>query len=232
MSLPKPYYQDDACTIYHGDCREVLRSVSEDVDLTLTDPPYGTGGWRRTGRGAGRNPAGGLVREAWDDGAVDWLALLPSEVVMTFWPAARTGSLLAAAEATGRPKHRTLYWRKPDPKPMFGGRTRWSVEPVWVLSPDGFVLKGGDDMFERSALRRGQPEYWGHPYQKPLALLSWLLAKTEASTVLDPFAGSGSTLVAAKGLGKKAICIEAEEAYAEIAAKRLAQEVLPLEVSS
>lgn len=227
-----PYYDRAGIQIWLGDNRDVLPSlVPGSVDLVLTDPPYGTGGWRRLEAGAGSNPSGSLVQEDWDDGALDWLSLVDAPVVATFWPPARTSLLLEAATARGLTKHRCLYWRKPDPKPLPGGRTRWSVEPIWVLAHDGFVLTGGDDMFELSALRRGVSAEWaGHPYQKPAALLRWLLAKFPAGVVLDPFAGVGSTLVAAKALGRPAIGVEQDERYCEIAARRLAQDALPLEV--
>lgn len=68
--------------------------------------------------------------------------------------------------------------------------------------------------------------FTGHPSQKPVKLLTSILKKTEAQTILDPFMGSGTTLVAAKNLNRKSIGIEIEEKYAEIAAKRLSQEVL------
>lgn len=224
----KPYFERDGITIYHGDCRDVL----PDFDgLVVTDPPYGTGGWRRHNSGQGGNPSGALVSEAWDDGAVDWVHLCRSPI-MTFWPAARTSFLLAAALSAGLVKHRCLYMRKRDPKPMPAGRVRWSVEPVWVLSQDGFCLYGGDDVMEASTPRVGRDAgATGHPYEKPISVMRWLIKKSPASPViLDPFMGSGTTLRAALDLGRKAIGIEIEERYCEIAARRLDQLVLPFEV--
>lgn len=228
-----PYFERGGVTIYHGRAEDVLPAVAGSYDLVLTDPPYGTGGWRRGVSGAGSNPAGTLVREDWDDGDVEWLHLVTADVVFTFWPAARTSLLLNAAHEAGLVKHRTLYWRKPDPKPLPGGRTRWSVEPIWVLSRDGFVLHTGDDVVECSALHPVRnAEHVGHPYQKPLVVLKWLLAKTGRTAVLDPFMGSGSTLVAARYMGMSAIGVEQDEHWCEVAANRLAHEVLPLEVTS
>lgn len=218
-----PYYQDDLVTIYHGDCREWM----PEADAIVTDPPYGTGGWRRPEAGAGSSPVAGLIREDWDDGAVEWLTFTPT---ITFWPAARTWALLARANEVGLTKHRAVYWQKPDPKPQVGGRTAWSVEPVWVLSSDGFVLYGDTDLYRESAIRANRnAEAVGHPYQKPESVMRWLVGKTRAGTILDPFAGSGSTLVAAKSLGRKSIGIEIEERYCEVAARRCSQEVLGLE---
>lgn len=225
-----PYFQDESCTIYHGDCRDYLSGLA--FDVIVSDPPYGTGGWRRTEAGAGSNPSGSLVREAWDSGAVDWVVLANGRPVLTFWPAARTFQLLAAAISAGLTKHRALYMRKLDPKPMPAGRTRWSTEPIWVLSEDGFVLYGGDDVCEASTPRLGRDtDATGHPYEKPLEVMGWLIGKLPPAclTVLDPFMGSGTTLRAAKDLGRKAIGIEIEERYCEIAAKRLAQQVISFE---
>ena len=218
----KPYYEHAGITIYHGDCREVLPSVQADV--LVTDPPYGTGGRRRTVSGAGSNPAGRIVREAWDSGDVEWVdGSLP---VLAFFPPGRTLPLLLRADAVGLTKHRCCYLAKRDPSPQFAGRMGYAVEPVWVLSREGFLLMGGTDWFVDSTPRLGRDsDATGHPYQKPVEFMGWLLQKV-SGTILDPFMGSGTTLLAAKNLGRKAIGIEIEERYCEIAAKRLAQEVL------
>lgn len=225
MSLPAPYYDRDGVTLYCADCRDVLSQVCADV--LVTDPPYGTGGWRRLEAGAGSNPSGSLVQEAWDDGAVDWLGLTCAEAGLVFWPAARTQDLLTAATARNWTKHRCLYMQKRDPKPMCGGRIAWSVEPIWVLSRDGYQLFGGTDWYTTTTPRSGRDaEACGHRYQKPLAVLRWLIGKTPSGSVLDPFAGSGTTLVAAKQLGRRAIGIEINPDYCAMAVKRLAQGVL------
>jgi site-specific DNA-methyltransferase (adenine-specific) len=235
--VTRPSHDECGIAIYHGDCRALLPSLdSAGVTHVVTDPPYGTGGRRRDVSGGGSNPKGRLRREEWDDGAVDWLALLPAttRAVATFWPPARTLQLLAAASAAGFTKHRLLALRKPDPKPQVAGRTRWSLEPIWYLSREGEVLLGGedavDDALEASTPRLGRDtDATGHPYQKPLAVLRWLLVKLPAeAVVLDPFLGSGTTLVAARQLGMRAIGIEADEAWCQVAAERVrAQSVLP-----
>lgn len=226
-----PYYDDGQVTIYCGDCREILPTLQ--ADIVITDPPYGTGGWRRLESGKGSDPTASLVVEEWDDGATEWLRLIPCGTAFVFWPAARTHELLTAAKQNGLTKHRTLYMRKPDPKPQVGGRTRWSVEPIWVLSRDGFVLYGGDDVLEACQPRAGRDrDATGHPYEKPLTVMTWLIAKTKAGVILDPFSGSGTTLVAAKIMGRKAIGIEHDEQWCVKAVQRLRQSVLPLEIAS
>lgn len=229
----KPYYQDDHVTLYHAPWERVMRSTSlpwRQMAAVVTDPPYGTGGWRRGAKGQGSDPSASLVREEWDDGATDWLATFYPAPVLTFWPAGRTWQLLDAARGADYTKHRTLYMVKKDPKPMPAGRTGWSVEPVWVLSKDGFVLYGGTDWYEASTPREGRDaDATGHPYEKPLDVMTWLVSKIkEDGIILDPFAGSGTTLVAAKRLGRRAIGIEADYRWCQVAAKRLSQEVLGL----
>lgn len=224
----QPYYDADGITIYHADCREALPRLDVAGAAIVTDPPYGTGGWRRDASGAGRNPSGSLVIEEWDDGAVDWLGLLPVRACVSFWPAGGAMSLLNAAHAIGYTKHRALYMRKRDPKPTLGGRTRWSVEPIWVLSGDGFVLHGGDDVIEASTPRKGRDaDATGHPYEKPIEVMLWLVAKLPPDLVIvDPFLGSGTTAVACKRLGRRCIGIEQRADYCEIAARRLSQGVM------
>lgn len=228
----KPYYEQDGCTIYHGDC--LLMNQWPSHDCVVTDPPYGTGGWRRPTSGAGRNPAATLFREHWDKGSVDWLAFTQAPI-LTFWPAQFTEQLLTKATDTDRHKHRALYMRKLDPKPQVGGRVKWSMEPIWVLSGDGFLLYGGDDVVDATTPRVGRDgDANGHPYQKPEHVMTWMVSKLPPSvlTVIDPFMGSGTTLVAAKRLGKSAVGIEQDEQYCEIAAKRLQQGALPLELGA
>ncbi len=227
-SLPQAFYQAPGVTIYHGRWEDILPALDLPANtLLVTDPPYGTGGWRRLTTGAGRNPSGSLIREDWDDGATDWLCAAQVEAVLAFWPPARTLQLLQAAKASGLDKHRCLYMRKRDPKPMPGGRTRWSVEPIWVLGREGFMLMGGDDVLEVSTPRLGRDaDATGHPYEKPLDVMRWLLAKVPGRFVVDPFCGSGTTLVAAQYLGVPAIGIEQDIHWCEVAAQRLAQPTL------
>lgn len=106
----QPYYSHAGITIYHGDCRVILPEIAF-AGVVVSDPPYGTGGWRRGSAGQGSNPSGGLVVEEWDDGAVDWLTLGDWPVI-TFWPSSRVLPLLQAAVTSGRTKHRAMYWSR------------------------------------------------------------------------------------------------------------------------
>ncbi len=223
-----PYYQDKSCTIWNCDCRAILPAIGK-VDLVLTDPPYGTGGRRRIGNGQGSDPKSRMMRESWDYGHLDWIELLPDCAWMIFWPSGNNLiALMNAAESRGRKKVRQLYWKKSDPMPQPGNAASFSVESIWVFTRAGCYLKGLD-WFEDSTPRSNRDaDATGHPYQKPYSVMTWLVGLTAFEEILDPFCGSGTTLVAAKSLSRRAIGIELSEEYCEIAARRLQQEVLPL----
>ncbi len=217
------------CRTHLGDCRALLPTYAwQPGDVVVTDPPYGTGGWKREATGQGKNPKGTLVREDWDDGLVDWLDLcVGAEAVITFWTPSLTLELLSRAKEVGFDKHRCLFMRKPDPRPMPGGRTKWSMEPIWVLSREGFLLYGGDDYMLAVQPRLGRdPNATGHPYEKPTSVMRWIIGKTRASRVIDPFAGSGTTIRAAYDLGVSAYGIEMDKKWVKVANERLAQKTL------
>lgn len=204
-------------TLYLGDCLEILPTLPK-VDAVVTDPPYGTGGWRRSTVGAGSNPAAQLIREEWDDGNVGWVGI-GDWPILSFWPPARMPQLMAAIR---RPKVRMLYMRKLDPKPQVGNRVAWSVEPIVVASENGFQLYGGTDWIDASTPRYGRDTLaTGHPYEKPEGVLRWILSKVRANTICDPFMGSGTTGVACMNLGRKFIGIEIEPKYFDIACERI-----------
>lgn len=208
-------------TIYHGDCRKILPLLGG-FDLLLTDPPYGikqdagmgVGGYDGFGGGKKRTPkayAGG-----WDDATPDMLTMLlcleacKAHIV---W-----GGNYLAALLPQKPKW--LVWDKEQTMPTYS-----DAELAWTTLP-GVAVKmlryNGSGLMAKEKTRE-------HPTQKPLALMQWCIQQAkEAGTILDPFAGSGTTGLAAKNLGKKAVLIEREERYCEIAARRLAQDVLPI----
>ena len=196
--VPKPYYQDDAVTIYHGDCQSAISGLMGGVDLVIADPPYGVGfaewdaivpdfGWLHAARNCGLVLVMPGNRNQWSYPRPDWCLS---------W--ARPGSV---QRADG------------------GGFSHW--DPVLVYGKNTFDVDC--KVFEPSS----DGQMIGHPCQKPMRLLRWLVSGSKTTgIVLDPFMGSGTTLRAAKDLGRKAIGIEIEERYCEIAAKRCAQEVL------
>lgn len=230
---PRPYYDEGGITIYHGDCLDIMPALT--FDFVVTDPPYGTGGRQRKEAGQGRGLARSIVREEWDHGdGLLWLKTLdPAIPVLTFWPGQRAWDLGAVAKELGRDRLQLLLWRKPDPMPVPKRFVQLTVEPVWCLFTGKLPLGGGPDLFTHTAIRVGRDRAaLGHPYQKPLKLMEWLVGLARGETILDPFMGSGTTLRAAKDLGKRAIGIETDESYCEMAAKRFSQDLLDFGAAS
>jgi DNA modification methylase len=206
----KPYYEHAGMTIYHGDCRELLQEMPR-VNAVITDPPYGTG-WVLGGGTAGEFKAR-HEKPAWDVFTTDWLDLVNGVPKAVFCPVNRAFDLVGAT-LNGA----VLYYKKTNPRP--NGPNREAV----VCCPIPYQIS----QWEYESYNGDNPH---HPCQKPEDVMRWIIRgmSEKDQTVLDPFMGSGTTLVAAKNLGRKAIGIEIEEKYCEIAANRLAQEVFSFE---
>ena len=201
-----PYYQDDLVTIYHGDCREWM----PEADLLLTDPPYGIGRDGQTATTGGHGGRKGYDHLGWDKqrperATFDAMRAATSEQVI--WGGNYFADMLP-------PTGGWLVWDKGQRINQSDGELAWTSR------------QGALRIFIRNRVALMQ-DGAVHPTQKPLSLMRWVLSMFPGS-VLDPFAGSGSTLVAAKDLGRRAIGIEIEERYCEIAAQRCSQEVLGL----
>ena len=216
-----PYFQDDAVTIYHGDCREILPTLGR-FDLLLTDPPYGIGRDRGMGGGGSYgciSAVHGKPRYAkrydgnWDrERPVDALLLaLGAAATSIVWGGNYYTDVLAQ-------QAKWLVWDKEQTMPSYS-----DAELAWTTLA-GVSVKmlryRGNGLMAKEKNRQ-------HPTQKPLALMIWCIGLAgDVQTILDPFAGSGTTGRAAKDLGRKAVLIEQEECYCEIAALRMAQGVL------
>lgn len=205
----KPYYQDSAVTIYHGDCREIVPAIGN-FDLLLTDPPYGINADKKKAHSSIRD------NDNWEN--KNWDNFRPAKEVFSLiknstknqiiWGGNYFADLLPASAAW-------LSWRKPEAE---SGFSLADIELAWT--------SGKFSAREKSFPRRDGNQ---HPTQKPIGLMIWCLQFfPEAKTILDPFAGSGTTGRAAKDLRRKATLIEMEEKYCEIAAKRMEQEVFAL----
>ena len=217
-----PYYDHAGIQIYHGDCLDIMPSLGP-VDLVLTDPPYGMDYDVDSGRFTGGNSCGG------------------------------GRSYHPGGKAPGRFKGRVINDDKPfDPAPFldypavimwgfhhFASRLPVGTTLVWIKRYDdafgSFLsdadiawMKGGHGVYcKRDLTLQGESRFRSHPTQKPVGIMAWCIEKSNATgLILDPFMGSGTTLVAAKELGRRCIGIEIEEKYCEIAAKRLSQEVM------
>jgi len=211
--VPQPYYQRDGITIYHGDCREILPTLPG-FDLMMTDPPYGIS--YQSGMKSeklARSIAGDESTELrdfaleWHDGAA---------VVFGTWKTAKPAGIKAL-----------LIWDTLGALGMGDLRIPWkpSHQEIYILG-GGFTGKRTSDVIQHHPVQSMAKTGRVHPHEKPVGLLRHLLGKSPPGRVIDPFMGSGSTLVACKAEGREAVGVEVEERYCEIAAKRLSQGVL------
>ena len=212
-----PYYADDLVTIYHGDCREVMAEwMLVHADVIVTDPPYGMA-YRHGARKGG-------VRFGFDDQFItgDDEPFDPSLILALDLPTVMFGANHYADRLP--PSRGWLVWDKRDGSPS---NDQSDAELAWTN-----VLTVARVFSARwsGAHRTGREQQEGrlHVNQKPVALMAWVLAMMPAGVVLDPFMGSGSTLVAAKELGRRSIGVEVDERHCESAATRLRQGTLGL----
>jgi len=210
------YYQDDAVTLYHGNCLTEHREWLE-ADVLVTDPPYGIS-WTK---GENRRSKSRKHRGIDNDG--DTTA---RDTAIQAWgdrPAVVFGTW--AEQVPGAKQ--TLVWQKPIDAGVVGSVCgyRRDTELMFLLGEHERRPAGRSSVITTRGSIHGYLE--GHPHSKPTGLMRALIEWT-SGVVADPFAGSGSTLVAAKSLGRKSIGVELDERYCEIAAKRLSQGVLDL----
>lgn len=227
-----PYYSGDGVTLWHGDCREVDGWLSADV--LVTDPPYGIGwahhpGWKNAYGGGGHRSSGQAVSIVGDSTTAardEALQLWGDRLGVVF------GDLLIPPPAGAV---HVLVYAKPDDAGIRAARAgrRRDLEGVYLVGgwPTGI---GGASSVLRTAGRvagpRGMATRAGHPHAKPLDVMQELVALAPG-VIADPFAGSGSTLLAARALGRRAVGVEIEERYCEVIASRLAQGDLFAEVA-
>ena len=223
MPLPKPYYDRDGITIYHGDCKDILPELPK-VDIVLTDPPYllnmGGGGGGVFGDRASRKNTKGFT-----DGGFDVSVLSQYSDWFCFCSKNNLCDVISAAGD----KWNILQWCKPNPVPTCNNTYLSDVEYCIHTWSKGRLFGDMKDKSKYFVHPCGN-KVTEHPNEKPVQLIYKLvtLGSQDNETILDPFMGSGTTLVAAKQLKRKAIGIELEEKYCEIAVNRLAQSVLPL----
>jgi DNA modification methylase len=221
--MTAPYYSDELVTLYHGDCREITEWLSADV--LVCDPPYGIG-WTRSA-----NMKHGIRSKGHDGIAGDADTGVRDEA-LAMWgtrPGVLFGSFYAPQPDCLR---QVLVYRKPPDSGLVGSTTgyRRDVEPVYLTGmwPQQTVQRSA--LLTSNARLQGGPGgtsgRYGHPHAKPVDVMETLIQACPAGTIADPFAGSGSTLVAARNLGRRAIGIELEERYCERTALRLSQSVL------
>ena len=219
-----PYYADESVTLWHGDCLEHPEWWTG-ADVLVTDPPYGMA--LRSGRGG----AFGASTVSGDD------TTAARDEALALWGA--RPALLLGRWSVDRPigTRMVLTWEKGEHVGMGDLSLPWkpNTEEVYVLG-SGFAGHRGGSVLKHLAIAGtvGQAGKGtrSHPTEKPVSLMIDLLAKCPDGVVADPFAGSGSTLRAAKDLGRTAVGVEIDERYCEIAARRLSQGVLDFGASA
>ena len=243
-----PYYDDGQITIYHGDCRDILPSLDK-VDLVLTDPPYNLGLFmqkRDTNLGAMRDNH--FAVSGWDHVEQDeWeknmhelfeesaRVIKKGGSMVVCMSIIRVETLIRLAQAHGFYYKTTGIWHKTNPMLRNMNLHFINSTEAWVYFVHGSKTgkynnkgKAIHDYIQTSTIGAKEKKHGKHPTQKPVALMEFFIdiLSDKDDLILDPFMGSGTTLRAAKDLGRRVIGIEIEERYCEIAVKRLAQEVL------
>lgn len=228
----KPYYERDGIVIYHGDCRDIVPTLSG-VDMVVTDPPYGVGyrgGHFHSGDVRIQNKREAL---AGDDGDVySWSVPLLFDVCRgpcyLFFSDSRASDVYRSVEAARGQIHALIIWHKTNAKyAAMNSQYKQRHEPLlYCKGPKAKTLWAGPSTESTVWEMKRDAENVYHPTQKPVAVMGRAIGNHDAELILDPFMGAGSTLRAAADLGRRAIGIEVEERYCEIAAERLRQKTL------
>lgn len=212
-------------TLYLADCRDVLPTLSG-VDAVVTDPPYGV---KFAGSATKWSARTGVTYTSFDDTpenvrvicvpVIEQCIRLAKRVALT--PGIPNARIYPAPDGEG------VIWY-----PSGANRGPWGFvthQPIFYYGKCPFLLRGAGS-YPTGFQSTEAAEDNGHPCPKPIRQMEWIVNRVSlvGETILDPFMGSGTTLRAAKNLGRKATGIEIEERYCEIAARRLSQEVLSL----
>lgn len=212
----KPYYQDDSVTIYHGDARDVLAGLT--ADALITDPPFNVG--KDYGESTDDLPGTAyraLIREVIATGPEVQAWVTPTKRLSLFHTMLPDALPVVVRRGAQGPK-RWGWYDQFDLILVRGKPNEWTSN-LW----ENIRLKGEGFYFRE--------ETYGHPGYTPEPIMRRLVALLSApsETIIDPFAGTGTSLYAAKSLGRRAIGIELDERWCDVAARRCAQEVLPVE---
>ena len=215
----KPYYSDERAKIYHADCRDILPSIdASEIVVLVTDPPYGID--HKTHGQVFRNasPIAGDQDLVSADFVNSWAEARRAPTVMFFSPYRPLVGF-----------RNVLVWSKGEHVGIGGDReTCWKRDFEMIGVTRNGPLRGKREsgvLFFPALL----PPPSGHFAEKPVALMAYLIGKIGGrGTVIDPFCGSGSTLVAASDLGRRSIGVELDERWCEVAARRLANRTASL----
>lgn len=235
MSGPSPVYDRDGITVYHGDCLAILPTLAAgSVNAIVTDPPYGIEvgqdgyGRRQNYGGVGRFIENDSDLSALDSALIGSPRILPrNSWLALFCSPKRHSEAAALVVARGFPVLGEVVWDKA--APGLGGGIRYQHETILLCGhgkPSGLA-----PLFSviRSFVPR-EGKHRRHPHEKPTEVMGALIryCSRPGDTILDPFAGSGSTLVAAAKAGRRAIGIESDERWIPSIIRRLEAAKTPL----
>ena len=216
------YYQDEHVTLYHGDCLE--HTAWLEADVLVTDPPYGIG-WKQpdlpASMGSGRAKHGSFHKHV---GILNDDNTEARDKVLHAWGEDKPAIVFAGwQKPITRNVRQTLIWKKPSNIGVIGAKYgyRRDTEAIYLLGRHQQRTVARSSVLETSGSNTNYQD-GTHPHMKPISLMEQLMEWTDG-VIADPFAGSGSTLVAARNLGRRAIGVELEEKYCEIIANRLSQ---------
>lgn len=250
--LPRPYYDSEGVTLYHGDCHEILKSL-QSVDIVVTSPPYNT--LPTNGKASGLHAERKTGRNLWTErAATGYEEYGKDELGYQLWLEAVMMRCSEIAKGVVWMNHKTRYRDGIAVHPLnFMRGLALTHEIIWDrgismalnakrYAPSHEYIFGfgrahywNDDLNTEMSVWRIPPcvnrNADGHPCPFPESLVSPLIQSScpPDGVVLDPFAGSGTTLRVAKDLGRRAIGIEKDKRYCEMIVRRMAQSVLPLE---
>ena len=238
----KPYYEQDGITIYHGDCLEVLPHCGS-VDVVFTSPPYNKARtanvgvlskWKRMdvaeGYASYSDDMPWVEYFEWQSTVLDacWKVIQPSGAIFYNHKAGfDDGEYIHPLSWIKQTVRQVIIWSRPDAGINFSPAFyRPTHELIIVIAPKSWRLKSRGSSAPGDVWLASESKRSDHPAPFPTLLPEIAIETTGARSIIDPFMGSGTTLVAAKNLSRKAIGIEIEERYCEIAAKRLSQTVM------
>lgn len=211
----EPYYDDGLVTLYHGDARDVLSDLDRrPFGLVLSDPPYSTG------RSEAEFCASGNVAVILD------MASRLAPTMAVFGTSSGRGFEFVRSSIRRLPHCRTLVWHRSYTNSPAAGPWRWDLVFIHLFGKAAFGRPKVSGLIQTGGTR-ALAIATGHKAPVPVEVMNHIIEPyLPDGDVLDPFVGSGSSLLAAKALGIKSVGIEIEERYCEIAAKRCAQQVL------
>jgi len=225
-AVMQPYFKNDLMILYHGDCREITDWLSGDV--LVTDPPYGIE-WMKNTLGSDKLKRNAMIERkkllggdiandhdttARDDVLELWGNYKPA-VVFGTWKKIRPPKV----------KHR-LIWHKMGRDPGINPHPWYPNDEEIYLIGGGWVGKPTPTVITTQESRQHHSKFIGHPTPKPLGLMEILINKCAPGVIVDPFAGSGSTLLAARNCKRSSIGVEINEQYCEMIANRFSQGIL------